>query len=81
MSQRYNDNTRRLKLKENQRRNLKRAMGPGKRAAGVTYLREYNQKSCCIFPLKVAATFSVVHGRVQLEHKSHIVKVSVEATC
>ena len=52
MSQRYNDNTRRPKLKENQLRNLKRALGPGERATGVTYLSECNHKSWCIFPLK-----------------------------
>ena len=45
MSQRYNDNTRRPKLKENQLSNLKRALGPGERATGVTYLSECNHKS------------------------------------
>ena len=42
MSQRYNDNTKRPKPKENQLRNFKRALDPGERekgrAAGVTYL-------------------------------------------
>ena len=34
-----------------------RASGPGDSAAGVTYLfMRIHSKSCCIFPLKVAAT-------------------------
>ena len=55
MSQRYNDN-KKAKAKENQLRHLKRVLGPGERAAGATYLWEYNPKSYCNFPLKVAAT-------------------------
>ena len=66
MSQRY-DNTKRPKPKENQLGILKnvyilseiqqRASGPGDSAAGVTYLfMRIHSKSCCIFPLKVAAT-------------------------
>ena len=67
MSQRYNDNTERPKLKENQLRILKvygfcqkvqqRASGPGDSAVGVTYLSmRMHLKSYHIFPLKVAAT-------------------------
>ena len=67
MSQRYNDNTKRPKPKENQLGILKiyaicrniqqRASGPGEGAAGVTYLsmRTY-LKSSRIFPREVAAT-------------------------
>ena len=66
MSQRYNENIKRPKLKENQLGILKiyvfcqkiqqRASGPGESTAGVTYLSvRMHGKSCCIFPLKVAA--------------------------
>ena len=67
MSQRYNDKTKRPKLKENQVGILKiylfcqkiqqRSLGLGESTAGVTYLSmKIHQKSCCILPLKVAAT-------------------------
>ena len=44
-----------------------RVSGPGESAAGVTYLSmRIHPKSCCIFPLKVAATlhkwFKEVHS-------------------
>ena len=58
-----------------------RASGPGESAAGATYLSlRIHPKSCHISPLKVAATLLSVHGKVQLEHSSHIVNVSVEAS-
>ena len=67
MGQRYNDNTRRQKPKQNQPGILKnyaffrniqqRASDPGKTAAGVTYpSMRIHPKSCCIFPLKITAT-------------------------
>ena len=51
MSQRYN--TKRPKPKENQLRNLKRALGPGETWRGSMSI---HLRSCCIFSLKVAAT-------------------------
>ena len=67
MSQRDNDNTKRLQLKENQPGIIKIyvfylkfqhfSLGPGDNTAGVTYLSmRIHPKTCCIFPLKVAAT-------------------------
>ena len=67
MSQRYNGNTKRPKLKQKQLGTLKicafcqksqqRASGPGESAAGATYLSmRINSKSCSILPLKDAAT-------------------------
>ena len=68
MSQRYIDNTKRPKPKENQVGTLKiyafyqkieqRALNPGVIGViGVTYLSmRIHQKSCCIFPQNVAAT-------------------------
>ena len=66
MSQRYNDNTKRPKPKENQLEILKiyvfcqkfqqRASDPRDSAAEVMYLSmRIHPKSYCIFPLKVAA--------------------------
>ena len=92
MSQRYDINTKRTNPKENQpgiqkfyafcQKIQPRASGSGESAAGVTYLSvRTHAKSCRIFPLKVAATFLVIQGRVRLEHSSHVVKVGVEATC
>ena len=49
MSNRYN-NTKRPKPKENLLRNLKRALGPGQKAAGVTYLWEYTQNGAASSP-------------------------------
>ena len=67
MSQRHNGNTKRPDLKGNQLGIFKiyafcwkiqqRALGPGESAAGVMCLSiRIHPKSCCIFPLKVAAT-------------------------
>ena len=67
MNQRYNDNTKRPQLKENQPGILKiyifcwkiqqRHLGPGDSAAGITYLSmRIHPKSCSIFTLKVATT-------------------------
>ena len=67
MSQRYNDNTKRPKPKENQlgilriyafcRKIQLRASGPRESAAGVTYLSMIiHPKRCRIFSKKVAAT-------------------------
>ena len=92
MSQRYSDNTKRPKPKENQLGILKiyaffrkipqRALGPGESAIGVTKLSmRIHPKSCCIFPKKVAATLLSGLRKAWLEHSSHIVKVGVEATC
>ena len=87
MNQRYNDNTKRPELKENQLGILKiyafcqkiqqRASGPGGSATGVIYLpvRKY-PKTDSIFPSEVAATLLSGSRRVQLEDSSHIVKVS-----
>ena len=51
-------------------------------SAGVTYLSlRMHLKSCHIFPLKVAATLLSGSMKGAAEHSSHIVKVSVEATC
>ena len=94
MRQRYNDNRKKPKTKQNQLGILKfyvfcqkiqqRALGPGESAAcwGCVSMRMH-PKNCCIFTLKVATTLTqlVVQGRVQLEHSSQIVKVGVEATC
>ena len=67
MSQRYNDNTKRPKSKENQLEILKiyafcqkiqqRASGLGESAVGVLiYLWEYNRKVAASSPLEGAAT-------------------------
>ena len=67
MSQRYNDNTKRPKPKENRLGFLKiyafcqkiqhRVSAPGKSTAGVTYLSmSIHLKNCPIFPIKVATT-------------------------
>ena len=71
MSQIYNDNTKKPKLKENQLGILEsllanlcilleiqqKALGPGESAVGATYLfLRMHPKSCPIFPLKVPAT-------------------------
>ena len=67
MSQRYNDNTKTPQPKENQLGILKiyafcqkiqqRASSPEESTAGIRYLSmRIPAKSCCIFPLKVAAT-------------------------
>ena len=67
MNQRYNDNTKRPQLKENQPGILKinvscwkiqqRGSSPGDNIAGVMYLSMgIHPKSCCIFHLKVAKT-------------------------
>ena len=67
MKQRYNDNTKRPKPKENQlgilniyafcQKIQQRASGPAESTAWVTYLSmRMHPKNCCIFPLKVAAT-------------------------
>ena len=64
MSQRYNENIKRPKPKENQlgilniyafcQKIQQRESGPGESAAGVTYLfLRIHPKSCCDFPLKV----------------------------
>ena len=54
--------------------------GPG--PAGVTIcLWEYTRKVVSSSPKKLPQLYWVVHGKVQLEHRSHIVKVGVEATC
>ena len=91
MAQRYNGNTKRPQLKKNQPGFLniyvicwkiqQRHSGPGDSTAGVIYLfMRIHPESCCISPLKVAATlFS--GSRMQLEHSTHMVKVGVEATC
>ena len=72
MSQRYNDNTKRPKPKDNQLQILKnyafcqkiqyRALGPGESTAAVIYE-------------------NISKMLLQLEHSSHIVKVVVEAIC
>ena len=65
--------------------NSAECLGSRRSAAGVTiYLSIYENtlkklphlppKSCCNF------TYLVVHGSMQSEHCSHIVKVGVEAT-
>ena len=70
MSERYNDNIKRPRPKENQPGILKiytiywkiqqMASGPGESAAGVTCLSmRIHPKSCCIFPLTVTATLPV----------------------
>ena len=67
MSQRYNGNTERPQLKENQSGILKihvfcwkiqqRGLGPGDSASEDMYLSmRIHPKSCLIFPLKVATT-------------------------
>ena len=54
----------------------------GESAARVTYLSmRIHLKSCCVFPLNYVQLYLMVQGRVQLEHNSHIVKVSIKATC
>ena len=67
------------------------ASGNTKRQALQTRLPEClgSRKECCwgyvsIYentPKKLLQLYLVVQGRVQFEHSSHIVKVSVEATC
>ena len=68
MSQLYNDNTKRPKLKEIQQKIQlelqQRALGPGKSAAGITYLSlRIHSKSCYMFPLKVATTLLSGSGK------------------
>ena len=71
MSQRYNDNTKRPKPKENQLGILKiyafcwkiqqRDLGPGEGAVWVTYLSmRLHLKSCHIFPLKVVVEVDTI---------------------
>ena len=90
--QRYNDNTKWPKLRENQLGILKTyalclkiqqsASGPGGVLLELLSIYENTlkklphlpPKSCCNF------TYLVVHGSMQSEHCSHIVKVGVEAT-
>ena len=77
MSQTYNYNIKRSKLQDIQLGILKvyafcwkiqqRALGPGESAEGFT--------------VKNTPKNLVVQGRVQLEHSSHIVKVSVKTIC
>ena len=92
LGQRFNDNRKRQKPKENQQGMLKiyafcwkiqqRTSGQGESAAWVRYLyMRIHPKSCHIFPLKVAATLLSVQRKAQLEHSSHLVKVCVEARC
>ena len=81
MSQRYFDNTKRPKLKENQLVILKiyafcqiiyrRASGPGESAAGVTIYENT--------PGNVAASFP--QTLTELDYRSHMVKIGVDATC
>ena len=76
MSQRYNDNTKRPKLKENQLGILKvyvfcqkiqqGATGPGEHCWGYYLSKRIHPKSCCIFPLNVMQLYLVIHGRVRL---------------
>ena len=85
MSQRYNDNPKRPTLKVNQLGILKiyvfcpkiqqRALGSRESTAGVTVSIYENT------PEKMPQHYFMVHGRAQLEHSSHIIKVIVEATC
>ena len=67
MSQRYNDNTKRPKPKENQlwifkiyaccRKNQQMVLGPGESTTWVTYISMgIHPKWCPIFPLKVFTT-------------------------
>ena len=83
MSQTYNDNIKRLKPQDTQLGILKiyafcwkiqqNELGPGESTAGVTqYLS---------LTIHCLSQNSVVLGRVQLEHSSHIVKIGVIATC
>ena len=85
MSQRYNDNTKTPKPKENWLGNSKiytfcqkiqeRASGiPGESTAEVTYLSMRKHRM-------LPQLYLVVQGRAQLEHSCHIVKVGVKATC
>ena len=55
MSQRYNDNTKKPRPKENQLRNLKRALGPGESCRGYISKR-MQPKKLLHLPPKVAAT-------------------------
>ena len=51
----YSDNIEKAKAKRKSAKELKKGVGSTReRAAEVTYLREYNLKSCCILPVKVA---------------------------
>ena len=78
MSQIYNGNTKRPKPKENQLRilgihlgNLNILLGihlwasvPGESAAKARYLSlRIHPKSCCIFPLKITATYLSGSGK------------------
>ena len=85
MRQRYHDNVKREKPKENQLGIIKiytfcqeiqqKTSGPGESTGGVTYLcMRIHPKNCCIFPLKfLSQLYLVVQGRAQLDHSSHIV--------
>ena len=92
MTQRYNDNTKKPKLKENQLGILKiyvfywkiqrRGSGPGESTSGVTYIFvRIHLRSCHILPLKVVQLQLVIQGKMQLQNSNHIVKVGVKATC
>ena len=68
MSQTYNDNTKRSKPKENQ--------------LGILgYPLKYTQKVATSLPEKLSQLYLVVQGKTQMEHTSHLVNASVEATC
>ena len=84
MSQRYNDNTKKPKPKENQ---LASKFGRGpqvqERVLLVLLSIYENTSEKLLHPSpKICYNFTylVVDGRVQLEHHSHIVKVIVKAT-
>ena len=72
MSQRYNDNVKRPKLKENHlgilkiyafsRKILLRTLDPGEHCCSYVSMR-IQPKSCCIFPSKVAATLLSGSGK------------------
>ena len=92
MSQRYSDNTKRPKPKENQLGILKiyaffrkipqRALGPGESCYwGYEAIYENTPKKLLHLPQKVAATLLSGPRKAWLEHSSHLVKVGVEATC
>ena len=84
MSQRNNDNTKRPKTQDNQLGIIKMYAFCQKIQQSASGPRESTWGYVSVFentPKKLLQLYLIVQGRAQLEHCSHIVKVSVKATC
>ena len=81
MSQIYNGNIKKAKVTRNSTRDLKNLRILPENLAEVLGSRKEHCWSYVVSAFENTTKISVVQGRVQLEHSSHIVKVSVKATC